>query len=232
MYCAYAKRRAPFRGIRHRWRKSAHDAFGFERERRQVSPIGRSAIRRCLILTGMTTHASHFVLLAAVAVLPCIAAAAPACVVPDAKNIVVATSPSDLTDGHSAEWLLERVDGTRRVLLKPCSGRHANKCYFATDVEPGRYYFKELVPGAYNRLQYLVSTPDTWFEIGGQGVDYIGDWIIDRSNRRTNVKLQVGYDLKNLDAIVALCRLEERKLFLGRTQSPSLEIVDSAKPKK
>ncbi len=149
-----------------------------------------------------------------------------------AKSVVIASSPSNLTDGYSAEWLLERVDGARQVLLKPCSGRHANKCYFATDVEPGRYYFKALVPGANNRMQYPVSAPDMWFEIGSQGVDYIGDWIIDRTNRRTSVKLQIHYDLKNLDEFVALCRLNGHKLFLGRTQSPSLEIIDSGKPNK
>jgi hypothetical protein len=75
-------------------------------------------------------------------------------------------------------------------------------------------------------MQYPVSKPDVWFEVSGKGVDYIGDWVIERTNRRASVKLQVGYDLKRLDSMIALCRLKGRKLFLGRTTSPSLEIID------
>jgi hypothetical protein len=160
------------------------------------------------------------------ALFPVSVAAAPACVVPEAKSIVIARSGSNLADGYSAEWRLESVDGTRQILLKPCSGRHANHCYFATDVEPGRYYFKEVVPGASNRMYYPVSKPDFWFELSGQGIDYIGDWTIDRTNRCESVKLRVDYDMKSLDAMVALCRIEGKKRFLGRTASPVVEILE------
>jgi hypothetical protein len=118
------------------------------------------------------------------------AVAAPACVAPDAKSVVIASSPSELADGHSAKWRIESVDGARQVILKRCSERNGNDCYFAVDVEPGRYYFKEVIPGPYNHLQYPVSRPNVWFEISGKGVDYIGDWVIDRTNRRASVKLQ------------------------------------------
>lgn len=157
---------------------------------------------------------------------PIFASAAPACVAPQAKNIVVATSPSNLADGHSAEWLIESVDGSRQVILKRCSERNGNECYFAVDVQPGRYYFKEVLSGVYNRMQYPVSRPELWFEISGNGIDYIGNWLVDRTNRRANVKIQVGYGMKSLDSIIALCRLEGRKRFLGRTNNPSLEMVD------
>ena len=160
------------------------------------------------------------------AAFPFFASAAPACVAPQAKNVVIATSPSDLADGHSAEWLIESVDGARQVMLKRCSARNGNECYFAVDVQPGRYYFKEVVPGAYNRMQYPVSRPDLWFEISGDGIDYIGNWLVDRTNRRADVKIRIGYDMKSLDSLVALCRLEGRKRFLGKTNHPSLEMVD------
>ncbi len=156
---------------------------------------------------------------------PFLAVAAPACVAPDAKNVVIASSASELADGHSAKWRIESVDGARQVILKRCSERRGDTCYFAVDIEPGRYYFKEVIPGAYNHLQYPVSRPEVWFEVSGKGVDYIGDWVIERTNRRASVKLQVGYDLTSLDSIIKLCRLEGRTLFLGRTTSPSLEII-------
>ena len=90
---------------------------------------------------------------------PFLAVAAPACVAPDAKNVVIASSASELADGHSAKWRIESVDGARQVILKRCSERHGDTCYFAVDIEPGRYYFKEVIPGAYNHLQYTgVST--------------------------------------------------------------------------
>lgn len=167
-----------------------------------------------------------FKFLLLVTAFPFLASAAPACVTPGAKSVVIASSPSNLADGHSAEWLLESVDGVRRINLKRCSERLGSHCYFAVDAEPGRYYFKEVVPGARNHLHYPVSQPELWFEISGKGVDYIGNWYIDRTNRRTSVKIQIGYDLKSLDSAIALCRLENRKRYLARTQSPSLEIVD------
>jgi hypothetical protein len=59
---------------------------------------------------------------------PLSAVAAPACVAPNAKNVVIASRPSELADGHSAKWRIESVDGTRQVILKRCSERHGDKC--------------------------------------------------------------------------------------------------------
>ncbi len=168
-------------------------------------------------------------LLVALMGLPGLVISAPACVVPAEKNIVVARSPSNLADGHSAQWRLERIDGGGHVLLKPCSGRTDNTCYFATDVAPGRYFFREVVPGAKNRMEYPVSAPDDWFEIGGKQVDYIGDWIIERKDRRTSVSVQLRYDLESLDAIIERCGLDGRRIFIGRIRVPSMELVDSGK---
>jgi len=162
----------------------------------------------------------------AVLLVPATAAAAPACVVPAGHALVVASSGSDLADGHSAQWSIERVDGSGRVLLKPCSGRNANHCWFAMDVAPGRYFFREVVPGPLNHMRYPVSTPASWFEITGRGVDYLGDWAIERTDARTRVKLQVRFDGKALDAIRALCRLGDRPVSLSRIGEVPQDAVD------
>ena len=150
------------------------------------------------------------------AAIPLVAVAAPACVTPQAMNMVVASSRSDLADGHSAQWSIERADGSGRVLLKPCSGRNANHCWFAADVEPGRYYFREIVPGPLNHMTYPVSRPEAWFEIAGKGTSYLGDWTIERSDARSRVKFEVDFDAKALDAIRTLCRLGDRPVFQAR----------------
>ena len=151
-----------------------------------------------------------------IAALPLVAMAAPACVAPRAGNLVVAASRSDLADGHSAQWAIERTDGAGRVLLKPCSGRNGNHCWFAVDVEPGRYYFREIVPGPLNHMTYPVSGSDAWFEIAGQGTSYLGNWTIERSDARSRVKYTVTFDPDTLDAIRTLCRLGDRPVFPAR----------------
>lgn len=151
-----------------------------------------------------------------IAALPLIAMAAPACVAPRAGNLVLAASRSDLADGHAAQWSIARTDGSGRVLLKPCSGRNGNRCWFAADVEPGRYHFREIVPGPLNHMAYPVSGPDAWFEITAQGTHYLGDWTIERSDARSHVKYAVSFDAEALDAIRALCRLGDRPIFLAR----------------
>lgn len=151
-----------------------------------------------------------------IAALPWIAMAAPACVAPQAANLVVASSHGDLADGHSAQWAIERTDGSARVLLKPCSGRNGNHCWFAIDVEPGRYYLREIVPGPLNHMTYPVSRPEAWFEIVGKGTSYLGDWTIERSDARSRVKYEVDFDAKALDAIRTLCRLGDSSVFQAR----------------
>ncbi len=158
--------------------------------------------------------------------LPGLAVAAPACVDPDAENYVIASSRSELADGWSAQWLLQKVDSSAQIILKRCSERKGDNCYFAVNAQPGMYYFKEVIPGVKNMLQYPVSKPDLWFEITAKGVDYIGDWSIERSNRRADVKLKLSYNVMNLEKMMALCGLTDKKLFLGRTKTPSLEIVN------
>lgn len=158
--------------------------------------------------------------------LPGLAVAAPSCVNPQAGNYVIASSRSELADGWPAQWLLQKVDSPTQIILRRCSERKGDDCYFAVNAEPGMYYFKEVIPGVKNTLQYPVSKPDLWFEITAKGVDYIGDWNIERSNRRADVKLKLSYSVVSLEKMMALCGVADRKLFLGRTKTPSLEIVN------
>ncbi len=158
--------------------------------------------------------------------LPTLVLAAPSCVEPEAKNFVFATSPSRLADGWSAEWMLESVDSSRKIVLKRCSERATDHCYFAVDVEPGKYYFKEVLPGANNFLNYPVTKPALWFEVTARGVDYIGEWTIDRGDKGVINDLKVAYDLKDIDEITTLCAIGERKLFLSRTRTNAVEVVD------
>ena len=152
--------------------------------------------------------------------------AAPPCVNPTATNFVVASAVGDLTlGGFGGSWLLQNVDTNERIFLRDCSNGHDNTCYFATDVKPGKYYFQEAVPDANNHLSYPVSTSALWFPITGMGVDYIGHWIIHRQQQLVS-KLQIQYELKDLDSIVELCQLKNRKLYLDRTKSAANQIVD------
>jgi len=160
------------------------------------------------------------------ALLPTLALAAPSCVQPNAKNFVFASSPSRLADGWSAEWLLESVDSSKKIVLKRCSERATDHCYFAIDVEPGKYYFKEVLPGAQNYLNYPVTKPALWFEVTAKGVDYIGKWTIDRGDKGVINDLQIAYDLKKIDEMMTFCAVGERKLFLARTRIDAAEIVD------
>ena len=160
------------------------------------------------------------------AVLPMLALAEPTCVDPGAANFVLASSHSMLADGWSGRWLLQSVDSSRRIFLRRCDADQEIGCYFAVNVEPGKYYFKEVVPSGKNGLDYPVSKPALWIEITGKGVDYIGEWVISRGDRRVIDRLQIAYHLKTLDKMTALCGISGRKLFLDQTRTRSLEIVD------
>ena len=151
----------------------------------------------------------------------------PACVVPDARSFVLAWSLSNLADGFGGEWLLQNVETSDRIFLRQCSRFEADRgCYYATDVVPGKYYFQEVWPEGMNSLFYPVSRKGLWFEITGKGVDYIGDWTIDRTAERVVKRLEIRYQLKTLDRMVALCGIRDRKLFLGKTKTAALEIVN------
>ncbi|MEO7431927.1 MAG: hypothetical protein ABIR62_07855 [Dokdonella sp.] len=167
------------------------------------------------------------VLLAFAALIPIVAVAEPTCVVTDARNVVLATGPSDLTDGWGGNWLLQNVETSDRIFLRRCSA-HASSdtCYYAVNVVPGKYYFQEAVPGAKNSLSYPVSRKALWFQVTGMGVDYIGDWTIERDSFRVVKKLEIRYSLKHLEEMVGLCKITGKKQYLSRTQSPAREIVD------
>jgi hypothetical protein len=155
------------------------------------------------------------------------ALAEPTCEMPDAKNYVLAWSTSNLADGWDAQWLLQNVDSGDRIFLRRCSADEKNKgCYFATDVAPGKYYFQEVVPSSMNSLVYPVSKKALWFEITGKGVDYIGDWVIERTRRRVIDKLEVNYKLKTLDHMIESCKIKGRTLFLSKAMTGALEIID------
>jgi hypothetical protein len=155
-----------------------------------------------------------------VGMLPLPSVAAPTCVTPDAHNFVFGR----LVEGRGGDWWLQNVATSDRIFLRRCSAR--GKCYYAVDVKPGRYYLKEMVPGSTNQFKYPVSRSGLWFEISGGGVDYIGDWSIERDDTRTIKKLDVKYSLKSLDSMADLCRISDRKEFLDQIRQPSAEIVN------
>jgi len=161
----------------------------------------------------------------ALAVVNSAACGEPSCKRPDAKNFVVATSPSVLADGFDGQWLLQNVETSDRIFLQPCSARKP-KCYYAVNVTPGRYYFEREQPSGLNHLEYPVSRNGLWFQITGMGVDYIGDWTITRGAERVITKLEIQYSLKSLDEILAHCQIEGRKLYLDKTKVLGAEIVD------
>ena len=151
--------------------------------------------------------------------------ASPVCVDPEARNFVLASSRSTLADGWDAQWLLQSVDSGNRIFLRRCSER-SGSCYFATDVKPGRYYFQQVVPDANNHLLYPVTNKKLWFTVTGLGVDYIGDWVIERQAQREITRLQIRYDLSNMDNMIKLCEINNRKLYLDQTRAPSHQIVN------
>lgn len=158
---------------------------------------------------------------------PFVASAEPYCVAPAAHNFVLATSESDLTGGWGGDWLLQSVDTSDRIFLRRCDVPVSKRtCYYAVDVAPGRYYFKEVVAGAKNTLVYPVSKKSLWFEITGKGVDYIGDWSIARDSDRLAKKLDIRYSVSGLDRMLRACRISGKKQFLSKTQVPASEIVD------
>ena len=153
------------------------------------------------------------------------AVAEPSCVRPDAKNYVVATTPSVLADGWEAAWLLQNVETSDRIFLRRCSIEKPN-CYYAVDVVPGKYFFERAEPSGLNNLEYPISRSGLWFQITGQGVDYIGDWKITRNSQRVIKSLQITYSLKSVDEIVRHCKLKGKKLYLDRTKTLGSQVVD------
>lgn len=93
-------------------------------------------------------------------------------------------------------------------------------------VSPGRYYFERVEPSGLNSLEYPISRSGLWFQITAQGVNYIGDWVIETNSERVVKKLEIKYSMKSLDEIVSLCKIQNRKLFLDRTKSLGSEIVN------
>jgi hypothetical protein len=155
------------------------------------------------------------------------AMASPACVKPGAANFVLASSASTLTEGWGGEWLLQNVDNpSGRIFLRRCSEAAHNTCYFATDVKPGKYYFREAVPEGKNDLLYPVSTEQLWFMITGSGVDYLGHWVIERPDLRIVKHLEIHYELTDLDKMLAMCEIKEKKLYLDRTKTAPSQIDD------
>lgn len=152
--------------------------------------------------------------------------AAPACVLPDAKNVVVANVSGNLSDGWGGSLLLQSVNSHERILMRRCSREVGSQCYFAVDVRPGRYYFGEVLTGASNGFVYPVSKAGLWFDITGKGVDYIGDWTIERGDQRVVQRLQIRYELSRLDEMLRLCEISGKKLFLSKTREKAAEIVD------
>jgi len=162
----------------------------------------------------------------ALVVLPMQSRAAPACVNPGATNYVVASAVGDLTiNGFGSSWILQNIDTNERIFLHRCSQAQGNTCYFAINVKPGKYYFQQAVAEGDVLLSFPVSTAGLWFPVTGLGVDYIGRWDITR-DRQLVSKLQIRYELNDLDSIVALCKIKNKKLYLDRTKSPANQIVD------
>jgi len=155
-----------------------------------------------------------------------VAPAAPACARAGAENFVVANVSGNLSDGFGGDLLLQSTGSTDHILMHRCSGRQGSSCYFAVNVAAGRYYFREVVTGAKNGLVYPVSGSGLWFEVTGQGVDYIGDWTIVRGDSRQVHNLQIEYRLRALDDIVSLCQTGSKRLFLDKTNAAAAEIVD------
>jgi hypothetical protein len=151
--------------------------------------------------------------------------ASPACVNPEAKNFVLASSKSTLADGWNGEWLLQSVDSGNRIFLRRCSAG-SSSCYFATDVKPGRYYFQQVIPSVKNDLLYPVTNEKLWFTITGMGVDYIGRWVIERQALREITRLEIHYELPDLDKMIKLCEIKNRKVYLDQTRAPAHQIVD------
>jgi len=154
------------------------------------------------------------------------AVADPGCADPGAKNYVLASSRSQLTKSFEAQWVLQNTRTNERIMLRRCSQGVGDTCYFATDVPPGRYYFQEVVGRVNDHMAYPVSREGLWFDITGQGVDYIGDWTIERNTDLVVTKLEIKYPLKSLDRMVEYCKIQGKKLFLDRTNTPPGEIVD------
>ena len=154
------------------------------------------------------------------------AIADPGCVALDAKNYVLASSRSQLTKSFEAQWLLQNTRTNDRIMLRRCSQAVGTTCYFAIDVPPGRYYFREAVPRVNDQMQYPVSRDGLWFDVTGQGVDYIGDWTIERTTDLVVKKLEIKYPLKNLDQMMSYCKIQGKRQFLDRTNTLSAEIVN------
>lgn len=154
------------------------------------------------------------------------AAAEPGCVHPDARNFVLASSATFMADAFRGQWLLQSVGSTERIMLRPCSEGEDNTCYYAIDVQPGKYYFQQIVPDANSDLAYPVSAPSFWFPITGSGVDYIGHWHIERTANRAVSKLQIRYELGDLEKMLALCKIAKQKLYLDRVKELANEIVN------
>ena len=175
----------------------------------------------------MLNHACRG-LVAAVALwlLAPVAAADPGCVHPNARNFVLASGPTYMADSFPGQWMLQSVDSSARIMLRPCSGGDDNTCYYAINVKPGKYYFQQVVPNANNSLGYPVSAPGFWFPITGLGVDYIGHWHIKRTIDRAVSKLQINYELHELDSMVALCKIGNKKLYLDRVKQLANQIVN------
>lgn len=166
-------------------------------------------------------------LVVAAALAPGIALSAPACVNPEANNFVVARGPGDLTEGWGGQWLLQNVATSERIFLRHCGTRKEERsCYYAVDVTPGKYYFQQVMPEGKNSMQYPVTRDRLWFEVTGKGVDYIGDWTIERDSDRLIKRLEVRYSTRHLDEMLVLCRISGKKAFLSRTRQAASEIVD------
>jgi len=58
------------------------------------------------------------------------------------------------------------------------------------------------------------------------GVDYIGRWVIERQALREVTRLEIHYELSNLDKMIRLCEIRNRKVYLDQTRAPAHQIVD------
>ena len=83
-----------------------------------------------------------------------------------------------------------------------------------------------MFPDANNELLYPVTNKKLWFTITGMGVDYIGDWVIERQAQREITRLEIRYDLPDMDKMIKLCEIKNRKLYLDQTRAPAHQIVD------
>jgi hypothetical protein len=154
------------------------------------------------------------------------AAAEPGCVHPNARNFVLASGATFMADSFRSQWWLQGVNSPERILLRSCSEGVDNTCYYAIDVKPGMYYFQQVIPGANDDLTYPVSAPSFWFPITGLGIDYIGHWNIDRTANRAVSKLQIHYELSELEKMIALCKIGNKKIYLDRVKELAHEIVN------